>query len=61
MLDFILMGLFIIPPANFVYGGYTVSTLSVCPSVRPCIRASVRNVLFPKYLEESSMAFDGAI
>ena len=30
---------FVIPPANFVCGGYTVFTLSV----RPC----VRNVLFP--------------
>ena len=30
---------FLIPPANFVCGGYTVFTLSV--------RASVRNVLFP--------------
>ena len=29
----------IIPPANFVCGGYTVFTLSV--------RASVRNILFP--------------
>ena len=29
-------------PANFVCGGYTVFTLSV----RPCVRASVRNVLF---------------
>ena len=33
----------IIPPANFVCGGYTVFTLSV----RPSVRASVRNVLFP--------------
>ena len=33
---------FIIPPANFVCGGYTVFTLSV----RVCVRPSVRNVLF---------------
>ena len=32
----------VIPPANFVCGGYTVFTLSV----RLCIRPSVRNVLF---------------
>ena len=32
---------FIIPPANFVCGGYTVFTLSVCVCVRPCVRASV--------------------
>ena len=32
-----------IPPANFVCDGYTVFTLSM----RPCVRASVRNVLFP--------------
>ena len=32
-----------IPPANFVCRGYTVFTLSVRPSVRP----SVRNALFP--------------
>ena len=28
----------IIPPANFVCGGYTVFTLSVRPCVRPCVR-----------------------
>ena len=33
----------IIPPANFVCGGYTVFTLSV----RASVRLSVRNVLFP--------------
>ena len=38
-----------IPPVNFVCGGYTVFTLSV--------RASVHNVLFPLYLEESSLDF----
>ena len=40
---------FFIPPANFVCGGYTVFTLSV----RPSVRLSVRNALFPWYLEES--------
>ena len=30
-----------IPPAYFVCGGYTVFTLSVPPSVRPCMRPSV--------------------
>ena len=39
----------VIPPANFVCGGYTVFRLSV--------RASVRNVLFPKYFEESFLDF----
>ena len=36
-------------PANFVCGGYTVFTLSVCvrACVRPSVRPSVRNVLFP--------------
>ena len=34
-------------PANFVCRGYTVFTLSVRVSVRPCIRPSVRNALFP--------------
>ena len=38
-----------IPPTNFVCGGYTVFTLSVLPSVR--------NVLFPQYLEESLLDF----
>ena len=33
----------ILPPANFVCGGYTVFTLSV----RPCVRPSVCNILFP--------------
>ena len=37
----------VIPPANFVCRGYTVFTLSVRPSVRACVRPSVRNVLFP--------------
>ena len=32
---------FIIPPANFVCGGYTVFTLSVRPSVRASVRPSV--------------------
>ena len=40
---------FFIPPANFVCGGYTVFTLSVCARVRVCVllsvRLSVRNVL----------------
>ena len=31
----------IIPPANFVCGGYTVFTVSVCASVRPSVRPSV--------------------
>ena len=35
--------MFFIPPANFVCGGYTVFTLSVCA----CVHPSVRNVLFP--------------
>ena len=34
-----LLTFYIIPSANFVCGGYTVFTLSMC--------ASVRNVLFP--------------
>ena len=45
---------FIIPPANFVCGGYTVFTLSVracvrvvCASVRASVRPTVCNVLFP--------------
>ena len=33
MKEFII---FVIPPANFVCGGYTVFVLSVCASVRPC-------------------------
>ena len=33
-----LVSVFIIPPANFVCGGYTVFTLSV----RACVRSSVR-------------------
>ena len=37
----------IIPPANFVCGGYTVFTLSLRVCVRPCMRPSDRNVLFP--------------
>ena len=40
---------FFIPPANFVCGGYTVFTLSVCARVRVCVllsvRLSVRNIL----------------
>ena len=43
------MCIIIITPANFVCGGYTVFMLSV--------RASVRNVLFPSYLEESLLDF----
>ena len=46
-----------IPPANFVCGGYTVFTLSVRVCVRTCVLQSVRNVLFPKYLEESLLDF----
>ena len=34
--------LFIIPPANFVCGGYTVFTLSVRASVHACVHACVR-------------------
>ena len=37
----------IIPPANFVCGGYTVFTLSVRACMRPCVRPSVHKVLFP--------------
>ena len=40
-------------PANFVYGGKTVFTLSV----RVCVRRAVCNVLLPKYLEESWLDF----
>ena len=29
-------GMFVIPPANFVCRGYTVFTLSICPSVTLC-------------------------
>ena len=43
----------IIPPANFVEG----ILFSRCPCVRPCVRPSVCNVLFLKYLEESLMDF----
>ena len=32
----------VIPPANFVCGGYTVFTLSVRACVRLCMRPSVR-------------------
>ena len=38
-----LMSFLVIPPANFVCRGYNVFTLSV----RPCVRPSVRNALFP--------------
>ena len=41
------MLVFVIPPADFVCGGYTVFTLSVRPSVRASVRPSVRNALFP--------------
>ena len=36
-----------IPPANFVCGGYTVFTLSVCACVRSCVCASVRACVRP--------------
>ena len=38
-----------IPPANFVCGGvycFHIVRACVCVCVRPCVRASVRNVLF---------------
>ena len=37
----IIIKILVIPPANFVCGGYTVFTLSVRPSVCPCVRPSV--------------------
>ena len=43
---------FIPPPKRSFKGGILFSR---CPSVRPCVRASVRNVLFLYYLED----FDG--
>ena len=43
----------IIPPANFVCGGYTVFTLSV----RPCVRVSVRNILFFNILKSRRWIF----
>ena len=34
----------VIPPANFVCGGYTVFTLSVCASVRPSVTLCFLNI-----------------
>ena len=42
----IVPDMFFIPPANFVCGGYTVFTLSVCVSVRVSICVSVRDAGF---------------
>ena len=36
-----LIGIFLYPPQTVFVGGYTVFTLSVHPSVRPCVRPSV--------------------
>ena len=46
-----------IPPQTVFVGGYTVFTLSVRPNERTNERKCVRDVLFPKYLEESLIEF----
>ena len=43
MWSYVMHFCIIIPPANFVCGGYSVFTFAV----RPCVRPSVRNALFP--------------
>ena len=35
----------VIPPANFVCGGYTVFTLSVCACIRPSVTFCFLNIL----------------